>query len=93
MAGLVGELSEASVQLHQFLQPGHDVTNQVAAAHRLAVDLIGCQDPGPELEIGELTRKGLGDVEAAAHRILPEQRRTRASQAQMLCRSERNSFV
>lgn len=81
MAGLEGELGEASVQLHQFLRPGHDVTNQVAAARRLAVDLIGCQDPGPELEVGELPREGLGDVKAAAHRILPEQRRTRTSQA------------
>lgn len=76
MAGLEGELGEASVELHQFLRPRHDVPDQVAAARRLAGDLIGCQDPGPELEVGEFPREGLGDVEAAAHRILPERSRS-----------------
>lgn len=67
MAGLERELREASMELHQVLGPRHDVTNQVAAARRLAGDLIGCQDPGPELEVGQFPSEGLGDVEAAAH--------------------------
>lgn len=70
MAGLEGVLSQAPVELHQLLRPRHDVANQVAAARRLAVDLVGRQDPGPELQVGELPCEGLSDVEAAAHRVL-----------------------
>lgn len=76
VAGLEGVLGEPSVELHQFLWPRNDITDKVAAAGRLAVDLTGRQDPGPELEVGELPHEGLGDVEATSHRILWARRRT-----------------
>lgn len=70
VAGVKGELGEPSVELHWFLRPGHDITNEVASAGRLAVNFIGRQDSGPELEIRQLSHEGLCDVEAASHRVL-----------------------
>lgn len=70
VAGVKGQLGEPSVELHHFLRPGHDITYEVAPAGRLVVDLAGRQDPGPELEIGQLSHEGLSDVEASSHRVL-----------------------
>lgn len=58
------------MELHQLLRPGQHITGEVTPAGRLAVDLVGCQDPGPELEVRQLPREGLGDIEAAPHRVL-----------------------
>ncbi len=70
VAGIKGELSEPSMELYWFLRPGHDIANEVASAGRLAINLIGRQDSGPELEIRQLSHEGLCDIEAASHRVL-----------------------
>lgn len=75
VAGVKRELSEPSMELHQFLRPGHDITDEVASARRLAVDLAGRQDSGPELEISQLPHERLSHVEAASHRVLWGQNR------------------
>lgn len=58
------------MELHRLLRPEQDVTDEVARARRLAVDLVRCQDSGPELKIRQLPHEGLGDVEAASHCVL-----------------------
>ena len=70
VAGVKRELGQPSVELHRLLRPGHDITDEVASAGRLAVDLAGRQDSGPELEIGQLPHEGLSHIEAASHRVL-----------------------
>lgn len=66
------------MELHGLLRPGHDVPREVARAGRLAVDLTAAQDPGPELEVRQLPREGLGHVEAPPHRVLREAQQVKA---------------
>lgn len=70
VTGVKGQLVEPTVELHRVLRPRHDITNQMASAGRLAGDLTGCQDSGPELEIRQLSHEGLSDVKATAHGVL-----------------------
>lgn len=51
MTGVEGVFGDPTVKLNRCLCPGDEVTGHVTSAGSLAVDFIGRENAGPQLEV------------------------------------------
>lgn len=72
VAGVKGVSGDAPSQLHLRVRPGDDVSPEVAATRRQAVDVTGRQHVWPHVQVRHLTHKRLSRVKTASQCILEE---------------------
>ena len=70
VTGVEGVFGDASAELHLCLGPSDDVSSEVAAAGRQAVDVTGRQDVWPHMKVRHLSDKWLSGVKTASKNVL-----------------------